>query len=76
MYFNIIVVNIYINISNAHLNQGMIMSNQEGKVLKLWCSENMVRVVALVNEGMAVSEAARVCSVPISTGMGGRVYSL
>ena len=55
---------IYIIIPSAH--QG-IMSNNEEKTLKLWCNEDMVRAVALVNEGMVTSEAAQVYSVSGST---------
>ena len=40
------------------------MSNHEGNTLQLWCSEDMVRAMASLNEGMATSEAARVCNVP------------
>ena len=32
------------------------MSNHEGKTLTLWYSEDMVRAVALVNEGMATQK--------------------
>ena len=43
------------------------MFNYEGNTLTWWCSEDMVRAVAWVNEGMATSEVARVCNVPRST---------
>ena len=41
------IYNIYINISSA---QQSIMSNHEGIILKLCCSEDMVRTVTSVNE--------------------------
>ena len=56
-----------IYIYNMYINIPCIMSNHEGKTLKWWYSEDMVRAVALVNEGMATSEAAQVCNELIST---------
>ena len=50
------IYNIYIKIPSSHQ---CIMFNHERKVLKLWCSEDMMRVMALANKGMTVSEAAR-----------------
>ena len=52
--------NIYIDIPSVSCQVTI------GKTLQLWCSEDMVRAVALVNEGMATSEAVRVCNVPRS----------
>ena len=49
------IYNIYIIIPSVH--QG-VMSNHKGNTLKLWCREDMVREVALVNEDMTTSEAA------------------
>ena len=45
------------------------MSNHEENTLTLWRSEDMVRAVILVNEGMTVSEAAGVYSVHREVGV-------